>query len=75
MESVTDESCISTEEINMTDKTINTVLKLLRAEKKRIERCFISIECGKIAKEQKKVFEKQLAEVESALAEIREISK
>lgn len=62
-------------EVYMTNKTINTVLRILRAEKKRIERCFISIESGKFSKDQKTVFESKLKEVEEALAEIEELIK
>ena len=53
--------------VDLSDETIKTIYKALKSEKNTLQGMLRRIEVGTASKENKEIFEQQLAEVEDAL--------
>lgn len=62
-------------QINLSEKTIKTVCRELRNNKRSLEGMLRRVEAGTAAKEKEEVFKSQLAEVEDALQIFEELTK
>ena len=61
-------------QINLSEKTVDTVIKALKSSKSRLEKRLIDVELGRASKEVEPIFKKSLEDVEDALAVFEELS-
>lgn len=62
-------------QINLSDKTINTVCRALRSNKNILESRLRQVEIGRAAKEKEDDFKKKLEEVKYALSIFEDLSQ